>query len=378
MQKPKGIENSMLKLGSLFDGIGGWQLAATRAGIQPIWSSEIEKLALAVTKCHFPNTIQLGDINTICGNDIEPVDIICAGSPCQDLSVAGKREGLKGERSGLFKQAINIIKQMHEATGGQYPRFFIWENVPGAFSINRGLDFKSVLEEITETSIPMPNSGRWSTAGMVRNHKCEVAWRMLDAQYFGVPQRRKRIFLITDFRGRNASKVLFERKDLSRNIKTCKTEQQTHTSRIGDSFVTSKWGLYENHAQDSRVKGALSIAPTVSYNYGSGGNNIPLVLSVYENGGANVSLSNKCGALTTGGGKPGQGFPCIYSSTDRVRKLTPLECERLQGLPDDWTLVPDKYCSDSARYRAIGNGMAQPVADWIMKRVLSRGVYNEI
>ena len=141
---------------------------------------------------HFPNVIQLGDIRKIKGDKIPPVDIICAGSPCQDLSIAGKREGLKGERSGLFKTANDIVSDMLRATRGEYPKYFIWENVLGAFSSNKGRDFQAVLSEITQADIPMPRSGRWSRSGMVRSKRCHLAWRVLDAQYWGVPSIKER------------------------------------------------------------------------------------------------------------------------------------------------------------------------------------------
>lgn len=208
-----------LTLGSLFDGIGGWQLAAVRAGVKLVWSSEIEAFPLEVTKRHFPDTIQLGDVTKLDGADIPPVDIICAGSPCQDLSIAGKRAGLAGERSGLFVRAVDIVRGMRRATGGKQPRFFVWENVPGAFSSNHRQDFRAVLAEIGEAEIPMPKSGRWADAGMVRTAACDIAWRVLDAQYWGVPQRRKRIFLVADFAaaGRRAGEILFEPEGVPRH-----------------------------------------------------------------------------------------------------------------------------------------------------------------
>ena len=190
-----------LTLGSLFDGLGGWQIAAVRAGIIPVWSSEIEKFPIALTKIRFPDTKQLGDITRIDGKKIDPVDIITMGSPCQDLSIAGKRAGLAGERSGLFVRAINIIRDMREATNGKRPRYVVWENVTGAYSSNKGMDFKAVLEAFTETSIPVPRHNKWSGAGMVRSRICTVIWRTLDAQYWGVPQRRRRIFLVADYTG---------------------------------------------------------------------------------------------------------------------------------------------------------------------------------
>lgn len=191
-----------ITVGSLFDGIGGWCIAAERNGAVPIWSSEIEPFCIEVTKKHFPNVMQLGDIKKIKGDKIPPVDIICAGSPCQDLSVAGKREGLKGERSGLFRTANDVVSDMLRATRGEYPKYFIWENVLGAFSSNKGRDFQAVLSEITQTDIPMPRAGRWARSGMVRSKRCNIAWRILDAQYWGVPQHRERIFLIACFRNR--------------------------------------------------------------------------------------------------------------------------------------------------------------------------------
>lgn len=198
-----------ITVGSLFDGIGGWCIAAQRNGAVPIWSSEIEPFCMEVTKKHFPNVIQLGDIRKIKGDKIPPVDIICAGSPCQDLSIAGKREGLKGERSGLFKTANDIVSDMLRATRGEYPKYFIWENVLGAFSSNKGRDFQAVLSEITQADIPMPRSGRWSRSGMVRSKRCHLAWRVLDAQYWGVPQHRERIFLIACFGNRGVDRKYY-------------------------------------------------------------------------------------------------------------------------------------------------------------------------
>lgn len=162
------MDNGILTLGSLFDGIGGFPFAATIAGIKPIWASEIDPACVAVTKNRFPDMEHLGSVTDIDGAKIPPVDIITFGSPCQDLSVAGKQAGLDGERSKLFKEAIRIIYEMRSATNGKYPNFIVWENVPGAFSSNKGRDFRTVLEEITKTDIPMPSSGKWATAGVVR------------------------------------------------------------------------------------------------------------------------------------------------------------------------------------------------------------------
>ena len=171
-----------LTLGSFFDGIGGWLLASTRAGIEPIWSSEIDLFPESITRKHFPNVVQLGDITKIDPNTLPPVDIVCSGSPCQGLSTAGKRRGLKDVRSGLFLEAIKLVRELRRRTNGKSPRFFVWENVPGAFSSNKGLDFLTVLEEIGEASLPVPPNARWADAGLVELPNCDSAWRIFDAQ----------------------------------------------------------------------------------------------------------------------------------------------------------------------------------------------------
>jgi DNA (cytosine-5)-methyltransferase 1 len=215
-----------MKLGSLFDGIGGFPLAAQAFGIETVWASEIEPFPIKVTKIRFPNMKHLGDITKINGAEIESVDIITGGSPCQDLSVAGKRAGLAGARSGLYMEQIRIIREMRDATfrrtGIARPRFMVWENVPGAFSSNGGEDFRAVLEEAARVAdetatVPMPSKNKWSTAGCIMGTGYSIAWRVLDAQYWGVPQRRRRIFLVADFGGQSAAEILFKREGLLRD-----------------------------------------------------------------------------------------------------------------------------------------------------------------
>lgn len=211
-------------MGSLFDGIGGFPLAAVRNGIRPVWASEIEAFPIEVTKLRFPNMVHAGDITKLNGAELPPVNIICGGSPCQDLSVAGARAGLAGARSGLFMEQVRLAKEMRNADELRgrtaidiRPRFMVWENVPGAFSSGtpKGEDFRIVLEEIVRikvsgVSIPRPDTGRWEPAGRILlGADFSLAWRCLDAQYWGVAQRRKRIFLIADFAGRSAPKILF-------------------------------------------------------------------------------------------------------------------------------------------------------------------------
>ena len=218
----------MLRIGSLFSGSGGFELAAAICGIKPTWASEVEPFPIRVTTKRFPNMKHLGDISKINGAEIEPVDVITFGSPCQDLSVAGKRKGLNHSelgdeettRSGLFMEAVRIIREMKEATNGQYPTFAVWENVPGAYSSNKGEDFRIVLEELEKTAcngadiVPKPPKGKWLNAGEIVGDNYSIAWRTLDAQFWGVPQRRRRIYLVADFRGKRAGKILFEREGL--------------------------------------------------------------------------------------------------------------------------------------------------------------------
>ncbi len=212
--------DSCLTLGSLFDGSGGFPLGGLLAGIKPLWASEIEPFPIRVTTKRLPSVKHLGDISAVDGAEIAPVDIITFGSPCTDMSVAGKRAGLEGRQSCLFYQAIRIVKEMRCATDGKYPRFIVWENVPGAFSSNKGEDFKAVLEAICSVkdesiSVPGPPKGKWANAGTVMGDGFSLAWRVLDAQFWGIPQRRKRIYLVADFAGGSAGKILFESEGVS-------------------------------------------------------------------------------------------------------------------------------------------------------------------
>lgn len=213
-----------MTLGSLFDGLGGFPLAGIRNGIRPVWLSDIESFPIAVTKNHFPDAKHVGSVTEISGAELEPVDIITFGSPCQDLSVAGKQAGIhEGARSSLFFEAIRIIREMREkdiADGrtGKFirPRFAVWENVPGAFSSNKGQDFQAVLQAFCNIRggpshiVPLPPKRKWLPAGNIVGNGFSLAWRVLDAAGWGVPQRRKRIFLVADFAGERAAEILFD------------------------------------------------------------------------------------------------------------------------------------------------------------------------
>ena len=291
----------LLTLGSLFDGSGGFPLGGVIAGITPKWAAEIEPFPIRVTSVRFPNMTHLGNISEVNGSEIEPVDIITFGSPCQDMSVAGKREGLGGNRSSLFYEAIRIIKEMREATNGKYPRYIVWENVPGAFSSNKGEDFRAVLTEICkvkETDVSVPKPSKWENAGRIMGEGFSIAWRLLDAQYWGVPQRRQRIYLVADFDGGSAGKILFESEGVSGySAQGFKSWQDTANGITEGSHETGGTDslMFENHSQDTRYRGPLSVAQTVSSTYGTGGNNQPFVLQTPK------TLKIRCGC--EGGGK---------------------------------------------------------------------------
>ena len=277
--------NKTLTLGSLFDGSGGFPLGGIIVGITPVFSSEIEPFPIRVTTKRLPQMKHYGDICKMNGGGIDPVDIITFGSPCQDMSVAGKRNGLDGSRSSLFYEAIRIVKEMRCATNGEYPRFIVWENVPGAFSSNKGNDFKAVLEEICkikDRQLSVPKSEKWQSAGEILGDSFSVAWRTLDAQFWGVPQRRKRIYLVADFTGRSAGKILFESEGLSgysaEGFRSWKETANRTAEGIGETGSNSL--MFENHGQDSRYTGPLDVAQTVLSTFGAGGNNQPLVVQI--------------------------------------------------------------------------------------------------
>jgi DNA (cytosine-5)-methyltransferase 1 len=304
-----------LTLGSLFDGSGGFPLGGLISGITPVWASEIEPFPIRVTTKRLPFIKHYGDISTMDGSKIEPVDIITFGSPCQDLSIAGKRDGLDGKRSSLFYEAIRIVKEMRCATDGKKPRYIVWENVPGAFSSNKGEDFRCVLEgicHIKDETLSVPKIDKWKQAGNIVGDYFSLAWRVLDAQYWGVPQRRKRIFLVADFAGGGAGEILFKSEGLSGYSKKSIRSWQGTASNFADSIgatgticLNDQGGermdvttditctlraksnhppcimdsaVFDNHGKDTRFTGPIDVAPTISATYGTGGNNQPFVV----------------------------------------------------------------------------------------------------
>ena len=294
-----------LTLGSLFDGSGGFPLAATLCGIEPKWASEVEPYPIAVTRSRFPNMKHLGDISKINGAEIEPVDIISFGSPCQDLSVAGKRAGLKHEsngdeettRSGLFMEAVRIIKEMRKATNGAYPRFALWENVPGAFSSNNGEDFRIVCEELIKVvepkavMPPVPKAG-WAYADSYLGDGWSLAYRVFDAQYWGVPQRRRRIYLVADFRGECAREVLFEREGLRGYFEKSGTERKAVTEDAeGCSLTDDRARGFDGYNGDLTEDKSSTLGVNCGMSTGRNGVVVPYTLKI--RGGVEVDSAGK-------------------------------------------------------------------------------------
>ena len=353
----------------------------------------------------------LGDVTLIRGDEIELVDCIIGGSPCQDLSIAGKRAGLSGARSGLFMEQIRIVKEMRRKYGK--PRYMVWENVPGAFSSNRGEDFRIVLEEIVKVvdesaAVPQPPKGRWAYAGCVVGDGYSVAWRVHDAQFWGVPQRRRRIALVADFGGESAPEILFERGGVSGDSEAGGATREGAAGGAEDGADQTVWCLQGNgidradtagcngrgwredvsytlntidrpavcydmtHASDV-IRDCGEVSPTLQGRMGTGGNQIPLAFANQGFGGIIESdvASTQCSSQSR------------LSSLDlsiqggTVRRLTPLECERLQGFPDGWTDIGDwidtkgkKHKSaDAPRYKALGNSIALPFWLWMLRRM---------
>ena len=321
-----------MKLGSLFDGSGGFPLAGSLCGIEPVWAAEVEPYPIAVTRSRFPNMRHLGDISKVNGAEIEPVDIITFGSPCQDLSVAGKRAGLKHEangdeettRSGLFMEAVRIIKEMRKATGGQFPRFALWENVPGAFSSNKGEDFRVVIDELVRIAEPgavvppVPKAG-WAYADSYTGDGWSLAYRVFDAQYWGVPQRRRRIHLVVDFTdGAGARKVLFERPGVRGYFAAGRTPWQGAAGDAEDRLRTDDQKGEGFDGYNGDLTGAVSATLGVNCGVSTGRNGViqrgrqldAVAYGVTAKGNGEAFISReRHPSLTAGGGLPGQSYP---------------------------------------------------------------------
>lgn len=295
-----------MKVGSLFSGIGGIDLGLQWAGMKTIWFVEKEKYCQKVLTKHWPGVPIYGDIKEIDPTTLPRPDLLCGGFPCQDLSVAGKREGLAGERSGLWFEFLRIIDEIK-------PQWVLIENVPGLLSSNRGRDFTLILQGLAECGY------------------C-AAWRILNAQYFGVPQRRRRVFIVASLRAGSCAQVLFEPSCGCWDSPPGREKGEEIAGTISGGSAESRRG-YRN---DLDTQGAF-------------------VVTAYENHAQDIRIAE-------------HNYQFLQQAM-KVRRLTPTECLRLQGLPDNWinTYPP---LSDSAKYRMIGNSVAVPVIEWIGRRIM--------
>ena len=374
--------------------------------------------------------IHLGDITKIDGSKILPVDVIIGGSPCQDLSIAGKREGLSGERSGLFMEQIRIIKEMHKEYGTVYPRFMVWENVPGALSSNKGEDFRIVLEETARIAeadavIPRPPKGKWKNSGCIMGDGWSIAWRILDAQFWGVPQRRRRIVLVADFGGESAPEILFERKGVSGSTPqgfrswqgvagtfeegsgaagcVCLNDQGGSRMDVTEDVAATLRAETHGHptcvmvaagsaekrpdraVYDARGNGDGMTAPTLTGDHQNRVTDYTAICVQKQLFSRQRHDEYKEGSLcsTISARDYKSATDLVVDSVDSeyvVRRLTPLECERLQGFPDGWTDIGNyidtngkkKKSSDTARYKALGNSIALPPWRWVLKRLCNQ------
>ena len=372
---------------SVCSGIEAATVAWHHMGWKPVGFSEIEKFPSQVLAHHYPDVTNFGDMTKYKEWQIDgTVGLLVGGTPCQSFSVAGLRKGLEDPRGNLALTYCGILDHLR-------PKWFIWENVPGVLSSNRGRDFGSFLGAVAELGYGF-------------------SYRVLDAQYFGVAQRRRRVFVVGHLGNwKPTAKILFESNCLSGNIKQSRKKKQ-ETSRnfipsVANTLQTTcndysradgfNMIAYENHGTDSRIK-EVSISPTVTARWGTGGNNVPLAMQGNligrDKGGPNgigVSDSNTMYTLTktdvhavafdaynnsvTGTitktldtGSDYHHVPNVYSPTMAVRRLTEVECERLQGFPDNYTNIKEN-CPSGARYKALGNSMAVPVMRWIGERI---------
>lgn len=343
-----------MKVLSLFSGVGGFDYGLENAGMQTVFQCEIDKHCTKILERHWPDVPRWQDVRTLTGDHVlskaEQVDVVAWGSPCQDLSIAGKRAGLAGANSNLFYEGIRIIKEMRQASGGRYPSISIWENVMGALNSNKGADFGRVIDEMAEAGALV------------------IEWRCLDAKYFGVPQRRKRVFVVAVFDPAIArdcrDPILPISKSVCWHSKTSKEEQ-------GDSAKRTSSGINSNRAIiESKFVGPLAASD----------HRFPQQQQVRENKCVVESLlldsfrvndvrvyQSPVQTLRKNMGNGGNNVPQLFQPKMAVRRLTPVECERLMGWPDNWT----EGQTDGHRYKQCGNGVASPVAEWVGEQIMN-------
>lgn len=352
--------------GSLFAGAGGIDLGLDAANLECLFQVEIDENCRQTLSYHWPNVPKFNDIKDVSGYDLPFVDLITFGSPCQDLSTAGKKLGLDGERSSLFYEAVRIIKEMRKKSNGQYPKWSIWENVVGALSSNGGADFGRVLHEMAEAGA------------------CFSEWAILDAQYFGVPQRRRRVYMLSAFDAATASRcgqeILSVSKISSGDLKKSSQQEQTITGEITNR---SRISSIERNSYN-RLKNTTenTVGSLQARDYKGVGNQYvaenKLVIEDNTRNGYTAKSFSKytegVGVIKTRGGDIGGGSETLVLEDNiiyGVRRLTPIECERLMSWPDNHTLyrADGKNNSDTSRYRMCGNGVVSSVIKWVVEQI---------
>ncbi|PIT21473.1 DNA cytosine methyltransferase [Snodgrassella alvi] len=365
--------------GSVCSGIEAASVAWEPLGFKPLWFSEIEPFPCAVLAHHWPNIPNHGDMtnlaDAIFSGQIPAPDILVGGTPCQAFSVAGGRESLKDERGNLTLELVRLLDAIDfvRKRSGEQPAILVWENVPGILSTKDNA-LGCFLGALAGESLPLqPAGGKWSNAGFVSGQKRKIAWRILDAQFFGVPQRRRRIFLVASARDDiSVAKILFEQQSGSGNPEAVTGKEseiaKTLTTGIGTRLnASTDTFIVVNGRQDPVVSSIAGVVDTQA--------NTNIVI--------NSNIINQ--TIKSGGnGKGVIADGTMYTLTATalhavqqnqwVRRLTPVECERLQGFPDNHTCIPyrNKHaseCPDTPRYKAIGNSMAVPVMRWIGQRI---------
>lgn len=383
---------------SLFAGIGGFDLGFEREGFKCVGQCEIDKFACKVLDEHWPEVPKHDDVTTLSANTFEYPDIVTFGSPCQDLSIGGSKNGLSGERSGLFTEAVRYIREVQKSSNGEYPKVAIWENVPGAFWSNKGEDFATVLSLLVGGEVSVPDKG-WKSkgdhAGIAFGPQGSAEWRVLNSQHFRVPQRRRRIFLVYHPRGERAGQVLFEcgglrgdNQEVSARGETLARRAEANTTKNDfrvESFAWQAGGvssrgheieksgtLIANQTQAIYVKTSRAtsvngyknwepkeLAPTLNVFDSSKSRATTLITNQFTETAATLTARMEKGFDST------MTSQTPIKTFKGVRKLTPLECERLQGFPDNWTA----NLSDTQRYKTLGNAVTVNVAQWIASRL---------
>lgn len=323
----------MLTFGSLFTGVGGFDFGFERAGMKCVWQCEIDSHARKVLDRRWAEVRKFEDVRDVTGNDAESVDVIAGGFPCQDVSVAGRRAGFAGERSGLWFEFARVISELK-------PRWVVIENVPGLLSSNRGRDFETVLGTLVEFGYG-------------------ISWRIFDAQYFGVPQRRRRVFIVGSFGNGRAAEILFERKGLRGDFEPSGKERAEYSRAIANCITTR-----EGQRLNETIETLIPVAAECRHKQVLGFDESPTIKPIvwdFHHGEVRLQENGTTPTLTSHYGTGGNNTAFVG-----VRRLTPVECCRLQGFPDDW----NDNVSDTQRYKQMGNAVCVNVAEWIGKRIM--------